>query len=140
MKLFVKKLNGEALLPTRNNKGDAGYDLYSVEDGMLKPGQRRLFKTGISLRFPSKLVFLIKDRSGLAYKKGLTVLAGVVDSGYRGEVGVVLLNTGDEAYEVKRGDRIAQGLLLDVATPSVKEVSSHDDTGRGSAGFGSSGR
>lgn len=139
-RLYVKKLSDDAKVPNYSNTGDAGLDLATIESAVLKPGKRKLFKTGLSLSFPRSHVFLIKDRSGNAYKHGLTVLAGVVDSGYRGEVGVVLLNTGDEEYEVQKGDRIAQGLLMPVGSANVVEVQRHSDSSRGEGGFGSSGR
>lgn len=140
VELFVKKLDDEAKVPYYSNEGDAGVDLATIERGVLEPGEHRLFKTGLSLSFPSTHVFLIKDRSGNAYRHGLTVLAGVIDSGYRGDVGVILLNAGSEPYEVEKGDRIAQGLLMPVETADVVEVESHEESSRGQDGFGSTGK
>ena len=96
-------------------------------------------KTRISIQFPIGLYARIAPRSGLALKKFINVGAGVVDADYRGEVGVVLFNHGDQDFEVKMGDRIAQLILEKISTPAVEEVSGLDDTVRGSGGFGSTG-
>ncbi len=139
MKLLVKKLFPDALVPLRAHEGDAGVDLFSYENRVLAPGERALISTGISVAVPDGFVFLIKDRSGLAAKHGLTTLAGVVDSGYRGEVKVVLLNTGSKPYSISKGDRIAQALVLPVPDFVVEEVDDLDSSSRGEGGFGSTG-
>lgn len=141
VKVKIKKLNPEAIVPDISYKGDAGMDLYSVEEYTLKPGERHLFSTGISASVPEGYVSLVWDRSGNAAKRGLKTMAGVIDCHYRGEWKIVLLNTTNEEYTVKKGDKIAQVLVQPVARPEVEEVEELDeDTERGEGGFGSSGR
>jgi dUTP pyrophosphatase len=111
MEIRIKKTNNEAIVPKRGKDGDAGYDLFSIEEKNLEPGERHTFKTGISLEVPEKHVMLVWDRSGLAVKHGITTLAGVIDPNFRGEVGICLLNTTDEAYKIKKGDKIAQFVI-----------------------------
>jgi dUTP pyrophosphatase len=136
----VKKLDEKAIAPKYAHTGDAGMDIFSNEDCVLKSGERRIVKTGIASSFPEGYVVLVWDRSGNAAKKGIKTMAGVIDSGYRGEWGVVLLNTSNEDFEIKHGDRIAQGLLQPVISAEIKEVENLDDTARGSGAFGSTGK
>lgn len=138
--LKVKRLHPEAQLPTRANKTDAGLDLYSIEEKVLAPGARAIIKTGISVEFPGGYGLFIWDRSGLSTRNGLHRLAGVVDSLYRGEVGVALINLGQGSYTIKVGDKIAQAILAPIALPTVIEVDELSDTTRGEGGFGSTGR
>jgi len=140
MNLEVKKLDPKALLPTRAHEGDAGLDLYSLESFTVGPGERRVARTGVAIAIPSGHVGLIWDRSGLAAKNGITNLGGVIDASYRGEWGVIMLNTSDMPYEVAAGERIAQILVQPVIFPDVCEVSELDATIRGDGGFGSTGR
>ena len=126
-------------LPAYVHKGDAGLDLRAAEDTLLKSGERKPVPTGVKVAIPPGYVGLIKDRSGLAAKSGIHTLAGVVDSGYRGEVGVVLYNTSGEDFSVSCGHRIAQLLILPVAEVEVEEADL-DTTERGGKGWGSSGR
>jgi len=135
---FVK-LYDESKTPKRSNDTDAGYDLYSIENKTIKPKSRVIIKTGISMAIPNGLVGLIWPRSGLAVKYGIDTLAGVIDSGYRGEICVVLQNHGDKTYEVKSGDRIAQILFQSVECVYFNQVSNLEESQRGSGGFGSSG-
>jgi dUTP pyrophosphatase len=137
--LNVKKLNELAIPPTKANSTDAGYDLYSVEDLNIAPHQRALVHTGISMAIPNDYVGLVWPRSGLAVKHGIDVLAGVVDSGYRGEVCVVLQNHGDKIYQVRRGDRVAQMLFQKVSSFNVYVVEDLETSDRGISGFGSTG-
>ncbi len=113
---------------------------YSLEDVEIPPVSRSLIKTGISLQIPKGFVGLIWPRSGLAVKSGIDVFAGVVDSGYRGDVGVCLYNSSSEAVNVKKGDRIAQILFQPVPYFQLTEVSELSSSERGEDGFGSSGR
>jgi dUTP pyrophosphatase len=140
MKIKIKKLNSDSTIPFYAHIGDAGMDLYSCEDYILKSGERHLFKLSIAAEFPEGYVVLIWDKSGLAAKHGLTVLAGVIDHSYRGEYGVVLLNTSDQDYEIKRGNKIAQLLIQKVEQAEVEEVQELSDTERGEGGFGSTGK
>ena len=138
--ISVKLLNKLAKVPTQANDLDAGYDLYSTDEITLISGERRTVGTGISLSIKDGMTGLIWPRSGLSVKKGIDVLAGVIDSGYRGEIKVCLLNTGIDDLKIGVGDRIAQILFQEV--PRVKLTVS-DELGtsqRGGNGFGSSGK
>jgi len=136
----VKRLEESATVPTRANQSDAGWDLYTSKSRSLAPNQRALFSTGISFEIPEGFVGLIWPRSGLSVKCGIDVLAGVVDSGYRGEVKVCLYNTSQEWLEVKEGDRIAQILFQEVPEFRLQEVDVLQNSDRGQGGFGSSGK
>lgn len=138
-KLNIKRLTDNAVLPKKANTTDAGYDLYSVEDLVIEPNKRAMVHTGISMAIPANHVGLIWPRSGLAVKNGIDVLAGVVDSGYRGEVCVVLQNHGSTPYEVKSGDRVAQILFQKIEYFKLQEVESLENADRGDSGFGSTG-
>ncbi|MEO2154285.1 MAG: dUTP diphosphatase [Nanoarchaeota archaeon] len=137
--LKVKKLNEDAKLPVKKRKGDAGFDLYSNEEVILKPGERKLISTGIAIEIPKGYFGLIKDRSGLAAKNGLHCLAGVIDSNYRGEVKVVLINLGNEEVKLEKYSRIAQLLIIPVPEFEIEEVDELSNTERNEKGFGSSG-
>ncbi|NDC96490.1 dUTP diphosphatase, partial [bacterium] len=102
----VKLLEEFATIPTRANENDAGWDLYSIIDTVIPPKQRKTVKTGIALEMPEHMAGLIWPRSGLSVKQGIDVLAGVIDSGYRGEIMVCLYNTSDDNVSINRGDRI----------------------------------
>lgn len=127
------------MLPTRAHPDDAGLDLYSLEDVILIPGQGKVTKTGIALALPQGYVGLVADRSSMA-KRGIKTAGGVIDAGYRGEIHIVLWNISTEQIQVRRGERIAQLLILPVATPAVREVNTLDETARGAKGFGSTGK
>ena len=131
----------DELRPSFANPGDAGMDLRSAIGHKLYPGERALIPTGIKIALPYGTVGLVCPRSGIAVKKGITVLnsPGVVDSGYRGDVGVILFNSGEDPFVVQRGDRIAQLVVLLVLHQSLEFVESLDDTERGEGGFGSTG-
>ncbi len=135
----VKKLSADATLPSKDNSSDAGIDFYTNESYTLQPGERHMFSTGISVEFSEGYVALFWDRSGLG-SKGIHRLAGVIDSGYRGEWKVILLNTTDEPYEIKKGDKIVQCILQKFEPVKVSEVKELSDSMRGKKGFGSSGR
>lgn len=140
LKLPVRRLSADAVAPRYGRAGDAGLDLFAAEQYELAPGTRHVFGTGVAIAVPDGYVGLVWDRSGLAVRAGITTMAGVIDATYRGEVRVPLLNTGDEPYVVHVGDRIAQLLVQAIPVLDVVEVDALDDTQRGSAGFGSSGR
>lgn len=139
-KIKIKKNHKDAIIPRYVRENDAAMDLYSIEDYELKPGERKLFKTGISMEFPPGNVMLIKDRSGLAVKQGITTMAGVIDPDYRGDYGVVLLNTSQETVKIEKGERIAQMILLPIIHADIEEVKELTDSERKEDGFGSSGR
>lgn len=140
----IMPITGPAdLLPTRAHADDAGLDLRAAADAVIPSGHRALIPTGVSVALPSGHVGMVCPRSGLAARHGVTVLnaPGIVDAGYRGDVGVVLVNHGRESYRVTRGDRIAQLVVMPVATLTlvhVDELPDADD-GRESGGFGSTG-
>ena len=125
----------------RAHDTDNGFDLCAAEDALVCPGEHKLVKTGVHLQLPDGHVGFVKDRSGLASRCGITTMAGVIDTGYRGEVGVVLYNTGAEAFRVAVGDRIAQLVVLKCLTDAeeVQTLEELGSTDRGAAGYGSTG-
>jgi len=139
VRIKVKKLRSDAILPSYGHPGDAGLDLYSTEDFVLAPGMRHLFPTGISMMLPEGYFASIRGRSGNAAKKGISVLGGVIDHTYRGDYGVILLNTGEDDFIVQKGDRIAQVLIQPIVTAEIEEVCELSETVRGEGGFGSTG-
>jgi len=141
MVLKIKKLDNEAIIPNYQTKGAAGFDLHSIEDVVLNPGERKLIKTGLAFEIEKGYEVQIRPRSGLAYKYGITVLnsPGTIDSDYRGEIKVLLINHSNEAFNIKKGDRIAQGVLAKVIEANIIEVKELNVTSRGDRGFGSTG-
>lgn len=142
MKVKIKKLDSKAVIPVYQTEEAAGFDLHSIEDKVLQAQERALIKTGLSVALPSGSELQIRPRSGLALKHGITVLnsPGTVDSDYRGEVMVLLINHGTEAFEIKVGERIAQGVVAHVTQAMFEEVDDLDQTVRGAGGFGSTGQ
>lgn len=142
MTFRVRRLDDRARLPARAYDGDAGFDLHALNGAELGPGERRSLRTGIAVELPVGCAGLVLPRSGLAARHGIALVnaPGLIDSGYRGEVSVLLLNTDrDEAYEVREGDRIAQLVLVRIETPEVMEVEELAGSERAAGGFGSSG-
>lgn len=140
--LRVKRLTPDAVLPTRGSSGAAGYDLSACLPDTtltLTPGERAAIPTGLAIAIPVDTYARVAPRSGLAYKVGVDVLAGVVDYDYRGEVKVIVINLGQEPFTVAHGDRIAQLILERILTPEVEETDDLNTTDRGAAGFGSTG-
>lgn len=135
----VKLLEKNAIIPTKANANDAGWDLYSIVDIVIPSKQRNTVKTGIALEIPEHMAGLIWPRSGLSVKKGIDVLAGVIDSGYRGEIMVCLYNTSDEHVSINRGDRIAQIIFQEVPCVMMLHQEGLGSSQRGDNGFGSSG-
>ena len=142
MKLKIHKVDKDLPTPEYSHKGDAGMDLYSADEGTLAPGEFKLFSTGVKLAIPDGHEIQIRPRSGLALKHGISIVnaPGTIDAGYRGMVGVVLINMGKETYNVKKGDRIAQMVAKKVEQAEIMEVETLDDTSRGDGGYGSTGR
>jgi len=136
----ITKLEKDTILPSKANEYDAGYDLYALEDTVVPSRGRALIRTGIAMAIPPGYVGLIWPRSGLAVKAGLDVLAGVVDSGYRGEVCVVLQNHSNSEYTIRAGDRAAQILIQKLPNVKMNVVAVLDSSDRGDGGFGSSGK
>jgi dUTP pyrophosphatase len=141
-RLHVRRLDERALLPTRAYPGDAGVDLYAVEEATLPPGERASIGTGVAVEIPDGQAGLVLPRSGLAARHGIALVnaPGLIDSGYRGEIRVLLLNTDlGQPFRVARGERIAQLVLVRIETPDVVEVAELASSERGAGGFGSSG-
>ena len=136
--LKIKKLEPDAIIPSYAHEGDAAFDLRSRQEIILQPMSRYTFSTGLSMEIPEGYYGRISDRSGLASKSGFHVLGGVVDSSYRGDVGVVLINLGREEYTVKPRDKIAQMLIVPVERVDIVE-DEISETSRGKKGWGSSG-
>lgn len=139
MELKITRLDTELDMPGYAHEGDAAFDLRAAADGMIPAGEKGIIKTGLKMAIPLGFAGLIWDRSGLAAKQSMHVLAGVIDSGYRGEVGVVMKNLGKEDFEYKKNDRVAQMLIQPVATPEIIETEELDSTTRNEGGFGSTG-
>ena len=141
--LLVKLLRPSAQMPHRAHDGDLGYDLYAAAPAVLPPGDWSTVATGIAIALPQGAAGLVVPRSGLAANQGISVVnaPGLIDAGYRGEIGVVLINHGHETFHVSPGDRIAQMLIVPAYTPVLQQVAelpvSQDDRDQG--GFGSSG-
>ncbi len=142
MVIRIKKIDKDLPLPKQAHFGDAGVDLYSRINISLKPLERALVPTGIAISLPEGYAGFVQPRSGLALKKGISIVntPGLIDSKYRGEVGVILINLDPkECFQVRRGDKIAQLVIQKVESFSFKEVDELDETSRGSNGFGSTG-
>lgn len=139
----IKKVKPAAVLPRYAKKGDAGLDLYACIDAptTLKPGERKLIPTGIAIQLPMNQEAQIRPRSGLAFKHGVTVVnsPGTIDSGYRGEISVALINLSEEPYDIQPQDRIAQMVISPFICAELEEVETLDETERGAGGFGSTG-
>ena len=140
MKLKVKKLHPDAKIPNYAHVGDAGMDLYCVDDFSLAPGERKSIPTGIALEIPLGHVGLVWDKSGLSHKYGLKTLGGVIDSIYRGEVCIGLTNLSSTEFKFEKGHKIAQILFQKVEHLEVEEVAELGHTERGTGGFGSTGK
>ncbi|MFH1736730.1 MAG: dUTP diphosphatase [Actinomycetota bacterium] len=138
----IKLLDQDMPVPVYAHDGDAGCDLMSAEDLVLKPGERAIVPTGIAIAIPEGFAGFVQPRSGLAAKHGIGIVngPGLIDSGYRGEIKVILVNHDlAEAFSIKRGDKIAQLVIQEVARASFNQVQDHEGTKRGSGGFGSTG-
>ena len=141
MTVLFKRVHADAVLPAYVHPGDAGLDLCACEAATLLPGERRLVRTGLVMELPSGTEAQLRPRSGLALKHGITLLntPGTIDEGYRGELGVILVNLGQEPFEVVPGMRIAQMVIAPVLRVAVKESETLGETCRGEGGFGSTG-
>ncbi len=141
MKVLFRKSDPSAVLPEYAHPGDAGMDVRSVEEITIAPGARALVHTGLVMILPPDAEAQVRSRSGLALKHGVAVLnsPGTIDSGYRGEVGVILVNHGDAPFKVEKGMKIAQIVVAPVVRAEVAETFDVDETDRGAGGFGSTG-
>ncbi|MBI2626148.1 MAG: dUTP diphosphatase [Candidatus Nealsonbacteria bacterium] len=138
MEIRIQKIDPSAKIPTFAYSGDAGMDLFSLEDCQISSLDKKSISTGLKIAVPEGYAGFVCDKSGLALNHGLTTLAGVLDSGYRGELKVVLMNLGKEPYEVKKGQKVAQLVVKKIERPEIVEAVL-DETERGKKGFGSSG-
>ncbi|MGI9610804.1 MAG: dUTP diphosphatase [Acidimicrobiia bacterium] len=142
MKIPLLKLDVDLPTPSHSHPGDGGVDLYSRIDTDLKPGERQMVPTGVALAVPDGYAGLVVPRSGMAARHGIGVVnsPGLLDSGYRGEIHVILVNHGSELFAVERGDRIAQLVVVPVVVQEFVEVEGLPPSPRGGGGFGSTGR
>ena len=142
-KIQIKKLSNEVLTPKYETSGSSGMDIaaYIKQDITIEPGEKALIPTGFSLSIPLGYEVQIRPRSGLAAKKGITILntPGTIDSDYRGEIKVILINLSKDGFSVKNGERIAQMVVCPIEQVSVEEVKELSETDRGTSGFGSTG-
>ena len=141
MKLKVKKLHKDARIPEYAHTGDAGADLFALENDCIRKGQIKLIRTGIAIELPKNTEAQVRPRSGLALKQGITVLntPGTIDEEYRGEIGVILINHGKDNFEIRHGMKIAQLIVKPVVRVKIEEVKELSNTSRGHGGFGSTG-
>ena len=137
MDFLVQKLSEEAILPEKAYDSDAGFDFFSRTHIKLFPNERHLVSTGIAIKLPEGYCGVLKDRSGNATKKGLHVLAGIIDNGYTGHIKICLINLSIDAVTINIGDKISQMLILPVPAVKIVEVKELPNTTRGESGFGS---
>ena len=138
--LKIKKLRPEAILPTYAHQGDAGLDICACETVTIAIGERVMIPTGISMEIPDGCVGLVWDKSGVSMKGGLKTLGGVVDSSYRGEIMIGIINLSKEQYVFEKGHKVAQMIIQKKENVVVQEVTELSDTSRGEGGFGSTGK
>jgi len=141
LKVFVKRLSEEVKMPVYAHESDAGVDLYANREMEIAPGEIALVPTGIKIALPEGYEAQVRPKSGLALNHGITVLntPGTVDSGYRGEIGVIVVNHGKESFVVEKGKKIAQMVFNKVEKAELEEVEELDETQRNEGGFGSTG-
>ena len=139
MQLKFKKLHKDAKVPSYAYKGDAGLDLYVPEDIELKSGDRKSIPLGIAIEIPEGYVGILFDKSGLSHKHGLKSYGGIIDSGYRGEIHVGMMNLSDKNYEFHKGEKIIQILIIPIIQAVIEEVDELTPSDRGHGAFGSSG-
>ncbi|MDO8633981.1 MAG: dUTP diphosphatase [archaeon] len=141
MDVLLRKTDDSARVPAFAHEGDSGLDIYSLEDTELKPLERKLVRTGISIEMPHGVEAQVRPKSGLALEHGITLLntPGTIDSSYRGEIKVLMINLGDKTYRVGKNKKIAQLVFARVEKPRIVEVGSLSDTTRKDGGFGSTG-
>ena len=141
MEIKIVKLDPQAIIPHYAHPGDAGLDLFAVEETTIQPGETKLIKTGIAIALPPNTEAQIRPRSGLALKHSITVLnsPGTIDAGYRGEIGIILINHGKKLFQTLPGMRIAQMVVAPIIQSKVTVVAQLDSTFRGEYGFGSTG-
>jgi len=141
IKVKIKKIKDNAITPKYAYQGDAGVDLHSTEEYILKPGERTLVSTGIKIAIPPGYEAQVRPKSGLALNHGISVVntPGTIDAGYRGEVGILAINHGQEEYKIEAGKKVAQMIFKKVEQAEFEEVAELDNTTRDQGGFGSTG-
>jgi len=140
MNIQIQRLHKDAITPSYAHPGDVGMDMYSLEDYILKPGERRIFFLGFAMEFPDGYAAIVKDKSSLPKNGGIHTMGGVFDAGYRGEYNVNLINLGSADYEIKKGHKIAQVVIFPVVIAKITEVVELSETSRGHGRFGSTGK
>ncbi len=141
VKIRFQKVHEDAVIPRFAKEGDAGMDLVAVEEYEIGPGEHALIKTGLKMELPVGYEAQIRPRSGLALKNKISVLnsPGTIDAGYRGELGVILMNHGNSVFKINKGDRIAQMVINKHEIPEIEETEELNESERGEGGFGSTG-
>jgi len=141
MNLKIIKLNDAAQVPRYGHEGDAGLDLFAIQSHQILPGATQLISTGVAIELPPSTEAQIRPRSGLALKHSITVLnaPGTIDAGYRGEIGVILINHGQDQFQVTAGMKIAQMVITPILQVEIEVVTKLSATRRGEGGFGSTG-
>ena len=139
MTIKFQKILDEAIIPHYAHPGDAGMDIFSAEEAIIKAGERKNIKTGVKMELPDGFVGLVWDKSGLALKNGIKTMAGVIDADYRGEIGIVLVNLSENDYKIEKGQKIAQMLIQKVERAEIEEARELSETKRGEGSFGSTG-
>ena len=141
IKIDIKKLHEDAVIPTYGTEGAAGFDFYSVDDYVVDPGKTVIVKTGLAVAVPVGYYFAVVPRSGVSAKTGIRIAnsPGTVDADYRGEVGVIVTNTSNDTFTIDKGYRIAQGIILPYFQAQFNLVDELDETARGAGGFGHTG-
>lgn len=140
MKINIKKLHPDAIVPRFAHHNDAGFDLFAIEDTTINPGQRLSVKTGIALAIPDGYVGLVWDKSSISHKQGIKTIGGVIDSGYRGEILIGMINLSDAPYTFEKGHKVAQMIIQERQYVDLVEVEELEDGVRGAGGFGSTGK
>ncbi|MEK7130980.1 MAG: dUTP diphosphatase [Patescibacteria group bacterium] len=139
MLIKFQKILAGAIIPHYAHQGDAGMDIFSAEETIIKAGEIKNIKTGVKMELPEGFVGLVWDKSGLALKNGLKTMAGVIDASYRGEIIIVLANLSNQDYKIEKGQKIAQMLIQKVEQVKIEEARELSETKRGEDGFGSTG-
>ena len=137
----IKRLNENAILPEKQHDSDAGYDLHSIEEIILKPSKIYKVRTGIAIQIPNNYGGLVLPRSGLSSKYGISLIntPGLIDSGYRGELLIPLINHSSNEYTINKTERVAQLILIEIPEVKIEVTSDLDESDRNSKGFGSTG-
>src|SRR3989338_8637875 len=137
MNVEVRRIVPQARLPKLEHEGDAGFDLYSIEDAILKPLERKLVRTGISIALEHGFEAQVRPKSGLAIEHGITMLnsPGTIDAGYRGEIKVIVINLGEKEYKIEKGKKICQVVFNKIEHPQIIEAQELEASSRGSGGF-----